>query len=260
MPRIAWFVIFAVAAGFTPAVAAEKPVTATSLAAATTPASPASATERSNASRLDPLARAAFWAREQAIDPLDPQAALGMAGAMRALGRFDEAAQAAQMVLVSQPDNAAAHLEAARCFIGAGRGFYAIEHLQAVQRVSPNDWRASSLLAVALDQSQRPDEALVAHQRALALAPNEPLVLTNFAMFVAGQGHLTEAEDLLRRAAALPGAPVATRQNLALVIGLQGRITEAERLVRMDLPPEAVDNNLTWLRAAVASPRISPGG
>lgn len=256
MPRYAWFAILLAAVGTLPASAGEKPAALESAAAAPR----ASAQERTQAARLDPLARAAFWAREQSIDPLDSEAALGMASAMRALGRFDEAAQAAQTVLVSQPDSVAAHLEVARCYLGAGRGFYAIEHLQAVQRLAPGDWRGPSLLAVALDQSQRPDEALAAHQRALALAPNEPTVLTNLAMFVAGQGHLPEAEELLRRAVSLPAAPIATRQNLALVIGLQGRIAEAERLVRMDLPPEAVDNNLTWLRAAVSGSRNASGG
>ena len=62
-----------------------------------------------------------------------------------------------------------------------------------------------------------------------------------------------EAEDMLRLAAAKPGATIAVRQNLALVVGLQGRFDEAERLVRQDLPPEAVANNMAWLRAAAST-------
>ena len=40
------------------------------------------------------------------------------------------------------------------------------------------------------------------------------------------------------------------RQNLALVLGLQGRLAEAEKLARQDLPPEIVNNNMAYLRAA----------
>jgi Flp pilus assembly protein TadD len=70
-------------------------------------------------------------------------------------------------------------------------------------------------------------------------------------MHLASTGDLPGAEKLLRQASALPTATIQVRQNLALVIGLQGRLDEAEKLARQDLPPESVDNNLAWLRAAV---------
>ena len=57
------------------------------------------------------------------------------------------------------------------------------------------------------------------------------------------------------QAVALPGATVQIRQNLAYVLGIRGNLTEAERLVRADLPPEAANNNIAYLRALSA-----PGG
>ena len=72
----------------------------------------------------------------------------------------------------------------------------------------------------------------------------------NLAMHLAGKGDLAGAEALLRVAVAQPSATLQIRQNLALVVGLQGRLDEAEKLARQDLPPETVDNNLAWLRAA----------
>ncbi|MBW8859603.1 MAG: tetratricopeptide repeat protein [Caulobacter sp.] len=104
---------------------------------------------------------------------------------------------------------------------------------------------------VAYEQAKRDDEALAAHRQAVALAPAEAVPLTNLAMHLASTGDLPGAEKLLRQAAALPTATIQVRQNLALVVGLQGRIDEAEKLARQDLPPESVDNNLAWLRAAV---------
>jgi Flp pilus assembly protein TadD len=87
----------------------------------------------------------------------------------------------------------------------------------------------------------------------VALAPGNPSAVSNLALHLAAMGQTQEAEELLRQAAAKPGAPIAVRQNLALVIGLQGRFEEAERLVRQDLPPEAVSNNMAWLRAAAGA-------
>jgi len=84
------------------------------------------------------------------------------------------------------------------------------------------------------------------------MAPNEPAVLANLAMYYAGHGDLAQAEQLLRRAVTLPRADARVRQNLALVIGLQGRLPEAEQLVRQDLPPDQAANNIAWLKAATA--------
>jgi Flp pilus assembly protein TadD len=61
-------------------------------------------------------------------------------------------------------------------------------------------------------------------------------------------GDLVAAEGLLRRAAAHPDAGLRVRQNLALVLGLKGDLVEAERMLRRDLPPEAADANLAWIR------------
>jgi Flp pilus assembly protein TadD len=250
-----------------------KPKAAAPPAAAMTPADrptlqtsalpmPAKATplQRAEAARLDPLGRATFWAREVQIDPTDVQANLGMAQALRAMNQFDDAADAAQRVLISQPGNVEALLELARVRIAQGKGFYAIDPARKAQAAAPRDWRPLSLLAVAYEQAQRDPEALAAYKQALAIAPSEPAVLTNLAMYWAGHGDLPQAETLLRRAAVLPGSGVQTRQDLALVVGLQGRMSEAEALARQDLPPEMVANNLAWLKAATGQTPVAPTG
>lgn len=251
--------VAALALGQSPAQAlpffGKKDETAVAKPAETKPAPPApprkaTAAERATAQRLDPLARAAFWSREQGIDPADPEAGVGLAQALRALGRNEEAAQAAARVLLAHPDHAPALMETARAQVAAGQGFYAIEPAKRAQALNPRDWRPVALLAVAYEQTKRDAEALAAHRQALSLAPNEPSALSNLAMFQAGHGEAAEAERLLRRAVALPGATATVRQNLALVLGLQGKMAEAEALARQDLPPELADRNLAYLRAA----------
>lgn len=206
--------------------------------------------ERAQIARLDPLARAAFWAREANIDAKDTEAGVQLSQALRAMGSYDDALSASQRVLVLQPDNVEALLETARAHIGRAQGFYAIEPARRAHALAPRDWRAPSLLGVAYDQTSRPDEALAAHRQAVSLAPDNPAAVSNLALHLAGRGQAAEAESLLRQAAAKPGSTIAVRQNLAVVLGLQGRFDEAERLARQDLPPEAVSNNMAWLRAA----------
>jgi Flp pilus assembly protein TadD len=157
-------------------------------------------------------------------------------------------------VLIAYPNDLEALLEAVRARLAQNQGFFAIDLAKRAQAVAPKDWRPVSLLAVAYEQSQRPDEALAMHQAAVAMAPQAAAPLTNLAMFKAGHGDLPGAEGLLRKAAALPDATVQVRLNLALVVGLQGRLAEAETLNRRDLPPEVAANNLAWLREATAKP------
>ncbi|WP_165190751.1 tetratricopeptide repeat protein [Caulobacter soli] len=234
--------------------AASKPAPPSSLAApVATSEAPrkASPAERAEASRADPLTRMAFWSNEVERDGRDLEAGVALSQALRDLGRYDEAADAADRVLVFAPSNYDALMELARANVARGQGFYAIEPGRKAAALQPNNWRPLSLLGVAYEQAKRDDEALAAHRQAVALAPNEAIPLANLAMHLAASGDLPGAEAQLRKAATLPTATIQVRQNLALVIGLQGRLDEAEKLARQDLPPESVDNNLAWLRAAI---------
>ncbi|WP_426011064.1 tetratricopeptide repeat protein [Caulobacter sp. DWR2-3-1b2] len=231
--------------------AADKPALGAATAAAASPPRKASPEQRLEMRRADPLSRAAFWSNELERDGRDLEAGVGLSQALRALGRYDEAADAASRVLIGAPDNYDALMELARANIERGQGFYAIDPARRAAVLQPRDWRPQSLLGVAYEQAKRDDEAMAAHRQAVALAPAEAAALANLAMHLAQGGDLTGAEAMLRRASALPTATIQVRQNLALVVGLQGRLDEAERLARQDLPPELVDNNLAWLRAAV---------
>jgi Flp pilus assembly protein TadD len=240
--------------GATAVLAKDAPGPAATPAAAAAAPAPrkATAAERAMAERLDPLARAAFWAHEAEADLRDQEAGVRLAAALRALGRNEEAVAAAQRVLVIDPDDQGAMLEQAKAFIAGGQGFYAIDPLKRLQQGQPRDWRLQSLLGVAYDQVSRGDDAEVAWRAALELSPDNPAVLSNLGMHAAGKGETAQAESLLRKAAAQPGASLQVRQNLALVLGLEGKLAEAETLQRQDLPPELADANMAYLRAAAS--------
>jgi Flp pilus assembly protein TadD len=233
-----------------PAVAAQPAGTSKPAAAPAPPPRRATPQERAEAERLDPLARAAFWGAQAAADPRDADAGVHLAAALRALGRNQEAALAAQQVLVVDPGDKDAMMEQARAFVAGGQGFYAIDPLTRLGGKDAKDWRVLSLLGVAFEQVSRDQEAEAAWRRALELSPDNPSVLSNLALHEAADGKAGEAEALLRKAAAQPGASVQVRQNLALVLGLEGKLTEAETIERQDLPPELADANMAYLRAA----------
>jgi len=234
---------------------AQAPPAANAAPAAQTPPAPrrkATPEERTEAERMDPLARAAFWANQVDIDGRDVEAGVRLAAALRALGRNEEAAAGARRVLVVDPDNADALMELARDDLAAGQGFYAIEPLNRLKAKDATDWRVLSLLGVAFDQTSRDAEAEAAWREALGLSPDNPAVLSNLALHLAAKGDAAQAESLLRKAAAQPGAGLQVRQNLALVLGLEGKFAEAEALTRQDLPPDMAANNLAYLHAAAA--------
>lgn len=209
---------------------------------------PAAAEVRAAYDRADALSRQIFWSDQADIDPMDPVAGVKAAQALRELGRFDQAAEMAGKVLVVQPTNVEAMLEAGRAHIARGQAFYGIAALEGARDARPGDWRTWSLLGAAYEQVRRPDDARAAWAQALTLSPDNPDVLTNMAISAVTRGDTNTAEPLLRRAVAQPGASLKVRLNLAMVLGLTGNMAEAEQMLRRDLPPDAADRNLQWLR------------
>jgi len=252
-------------AGAWPFGAAKPAATAPTPSSTAKPAAPTAAAlaarrksspeERAAADRLDLLARSAFWAKEVDVDPTDAQAGVEFATAMRLMGRNAEAAEAVQKILIVDPKNLDALLESARDYVALNKGFYAIEPLKQAMAIAPRDWRPVSLMGIAREQNQQPDEAHAAYLQALALSPDNPAVLSNLALWCATHHDTAQAETLLRRAVAQPGATARERQNLALVLGMQGKMADAEHIMRDDLPPEIADNNLNYLKAVSGVPK-----
>ena len=135
----------ALALGASPALAApfgksadksiDKP--ADKAAAAAPVARKATAQERAQIARLDPLARAAFWAHEAELDANDADAGVKLSQALRQLGNYGDALQAAERTLIIAPDNVEALLEVARSQVGRGQGFYAIDPARQAQKLAP---------------------------------------------------------------------------------------------------------------------------
>lgn len=210
---------------------------------------------RERISSADMLTQMAFWAGEYQTFPNDLEAAQRFADALRRGGRADRAAQVAGEALGRFPEDRDLLMTYGLAQIGAARPHEALQPLALLAQADAQNWRARSALGAALDQLGRYPEARLAYEEALALAPENPGVLTNMGVSHILAGEPAEAEAVLRRASALAMAPVEARQNLAIAIALQGRFDEAEQLVRVDVPPAQAAANMSYLRGLLRDNR-----
>ncbi len=210
---------------------------------------------RESVAGADLLTQMAFWAGEYQTFPNDLEAAQRFADALRRGGRTERAAQVAGEALGRFPEDRNLLMTYGLAQIGANRPHEALQPLALLAQADAQNWRARSALGAALDQLGRYPEARRAYEEALALAPDNPGVLTNMGVSHIMAGEPAEAETVLRRAVALAGAPVEARQNLAVAIALQGRFDEAEQLVRVDVPPAQATANMVYLRGLLRDNR-----
>jgi Flp pilus assembly protein TadD len=210
---------------------------------------------RARIERADMLTQMAFWAGEYQSFPNDLTAARRFAEALRKGGRADRAVQIAGEALGRFPDDRELLNTFGLAQIAAGNPQEALRPLALVAQGEPRNWRVRSALGAALDQLGRYTEARQAYQEALALAPNDPRILTNLGVSHILASEPEAAEPLLRQAAALAGAPPETRQNLAIALALMGRFDEAEQIERLDLPPAQAAANMVYLRGLLSDSR-----
>jgi Flp pilus assembly protein TadD len=212
------------------------------------PEIPATPAERAAARGLDLVAQSRFWLDELRKRPTDTEAAYEASTALRAIGSPDRAVQAAAMGIQTGTSDPRLWSALAMGLVADNQNEAALQALQKAITLNPRDARLQNSLGVIYDRLETPAQAAIAYQAALAIAPGDSAILSNYGISVAMAGDLQRAEVLLRQAVQNPIAPPQARQNLALVVGLQGRFTESEQLASRDLPPAIATENIAYLR------------
>lgn len=187
--------------------------------------------------------------------PDDQTITLSLARALRYSGQAQQAADVMQVELARHGRDARMVAELGKAYLAADRNGLALKNLEEARTLAPDDWELHSALGVALDSQARYGEARDSYARALALAPDHPLVLNNFALSQALDGRLDEAITTLSHANEQPQAGMQIRQNLALLLALKGDAGAAERLAAKDLPAEMVRSNAGVYRVLAAGRR-----
>ena len=124
----------------------------------------------------------------------------------------------------------------ARADFEAGRIVVAIETMQRVVALAPEDAEAHFLLGVMLLRTDRVVEAEVELARAIALAPRDAKMLAAYGLALRAQKRWSDAESALVRSLLFaPGEPstIAALGELYRLSGRPGQVRRALRAVRL---------------------------
>jgi Flp pilus assembly protein TadD len=189
-----------------------------------------------------------YWGARYEKRPQDRDAAMNFATALQRTGQAEESVAVLQKAVVAAPDDRALLAALGKAQAAAGDLRSALDTIRRAEDPAKPDWKMMSAEAAILDQIGQSDDARALYVKALALAPTDPTVLSNYGMSFVMTGDLKQAEKLLRQAIAAPNADSRVRQNLALVVGLQGRFAEAEKIASAEISPDQAAANIAYLK------------
>jgi Flp pilus assembly protein TadD len=143
-------------------------------------------------------------------------------------------------------------IELGRDYLAADQLKLAISSLQQAYALDSHNWEILSAWGVALDYQGSYGDAQAKYKEGLALSPNNPTLLNNYALSLAQTGKLDAAIAMLQDAAGQPKSTVQNRQNLALLLALKGDNDGAARIIQADLPSAMAQNNIAYYRGLAA--------
>ena len=101
---------------------------------------------------------------------------------LRLAGSYPEAIKHLSQLMMVASDDPRVISEYGKTLAAMGRASDAVNFLTRAQQLQPNDWTVYSALGVAYDQIGDQKNAQIAYEQALKLKPEEPSVLSNYAL------------------------------------------------------------------------------
>ena len=121
-------------------------------------------------------------ASDKLATPTDLESGVRQAQLLRYAGKYDEAVNILSQLMLVASDDARVVSEYGKTLAQMGRAQEAQEFLSRAIELSGNDWTLYSALGVSYDQLGNQVSARTAYEHALALRPEEPSVLNNYAL------------------------------------------------------------------------------
>jgi len=149
--------------------------------------------------------------------PTDLESAIVQAQMFRRAGDLEGATRTLSQLVLVAPDDPRILGEYGKTLVAKDQTEDAIAFLNRAIELNPSEWTFYSAQGVAFDQARNFGAANMAYQRALALQPGEPSVLSNAGLSRMQAGDLANAEILLSQAIERGGANPRISRNLAMV-------------------------------------------
>jgi Flp pilus assembly protein TadD len=203
-------------------------------------------------------------------------AVLMAADTTREAGRYAEALQIYQRLLITTPSLAAARYGVAECSLALGQPDSAVTvfdglvgnsefHARALQgkglaqfalgqrdaagqslrEAAASDatlWRTWNGLGDLADQQRKPKEAGAMYAKALALHPNSAMIINNIGYSLLGSGNYAEAIGEFRKALALEPSNLTVQTNLRLALAASGDYEAALRSAPHEQMPNLLND------------------
>lgn len=203
-------------------------------------------------------------------------AVLAAADATREAGRYAEAQQIYQRLLITSPNLAGARYGAAECALALGQPDGALTlfnglvtnsefHARALQgkglaefALGQRDaagqslreataadatlWRAWNGLGDLADQQHKSKEAAALYAKALVLHPNSAIIMNNIGYSLLGSGNYTEAIAEFRKALAIEPNNLTVQTNLRLALAASGDYEAALRSAPREQMPTLLND------------------
>ena len=201
-----------------------------------------------------------YWGKAYSEHPRELTPALSYARNLKAMGEKRRALAVLQQASLYHGQDRELASEYGRLALDLDQISLAKQLLAVADDPGRPDWRVVSARGAVMAKEGDYDAAIPYFERALAIAPEQPSVLSNLALAHAMNGDSDRAESLLRQAAAGDAGSPRIRQNLALVLGLQGKYDEAKVVASRDIPMTRATENADYLRQVVKlEPKPMPG-
>lgn len=198
--------------------------------------------------RGDMAGAAALFRSAHDTAPEDPVPLRRLGDALNRMGSYSDATLVYGKAVKLAPKDPDGQRGMGNALVGLAQPGLAIPYFLEAIQYAPDDWRAYLGLGVAHDLAGDPQSAQQSYEAGLALVPNNPDLINNFALSLALAGANTQSIAMLTTLTEQNFGIPRFRGSLAIVYALAGDEPAAGALMSETETPEAIQRNLTTLR------------
>ena len=187
------------------------------------------------------------------INPQYDAAAAEYVGMLYALNQGPRGLQVANQYLAANPNQAGAHFVLASALANSKKFDEAIPQYQKAIELQPKSIIGYLQLARVYEMQGKPDDALAMYQKALTVAPNNPTIVGSIGNVYLAKNDVKTAQQYFEKANSLAPHDPLIQNNLAWVYALQGQNLDVALSLATQAKQQAPDlvsinDTLGWIQ------------